>query len=53
LSAEGLPIIKNANAGEVRRDEGAETMPLRHRELHRYNMNLPKVETGRRKPEAA
>jgi hypothetical protein len=51
--AEGLLIIKNANAGEVRRDEGAATMPLRHRELHRYNMNLPAVGTWQRKPEAA
>jgi 6-phosphogluconate dehydrogenase len=41
--AEGLNIIKNANAGKVRREVDAETTPLRHPELYAYDMNVPEV----------
>jgi 6-phosphogluconate dehydrogenase len=41
--AEGLNIIKNANAGKVKREVDAETTPLRHPELYQYDMNLPEV----------
>jgi 6-phosphogluconate dehydrogenase len=51
--AEGLLIIKNVSAGEVRRREDAKASPLRHPEFYRYNMNFPDVDIWRRKPEAA
>ena len=41
--AEGLNIIKNANAGEVKREEDAETTPLRHPELYRFDIDLAQV----------
>jgi 6-phosphogluconate dehydrogenase len=41
--AEGLNIIKNANVGKVKREEDAETTPLRNPELYQYDMNLPEV----------
>jgi 6-phosphogluconate dehydrogenase len=41
--AEGLNIIRHANAGKTKREEDAETAPLRHPELYRYDMNLPEV----------
>lgn len=41
--AEGLNIIKNANAGKVKRDEDAETTPLRHPGLYQYDMDMPEV----------
>jgi len=41
--AEGLNIIKNANVGKMKRDEDAETTPLRHPELYQYDMDMPEV----------
>jgi 6-phosphogluconate dehydrogenase len=41
--AEGLNIIKNANAGKVKQEADAETTPLRHPELYLYDMDLPEV----------
>jgi 6-phosphogluconate dehydrogenase len=41
--AEGLNILKNANAGKVKRDTDAETTPLRNPELYQYELNLPEV----------
>ena len=41
--AEGLNIIKNANIGKMKRDEDAETTPLRHPELYQYDMDMPEV----------
>jgi 6-phosphogluconate dehydrogenase len=41
--AEGLNIIKNANAGKVKRDEDAETTPLRHPELYEFDIDVPEV----------
>jgi 6-phosphogluconate dehydrogenase len=41
--AEGLNIIKNANAGKVKREVDAETTPLRHPELYQYDMDMPEV----------
>jgi 6-phosphogluconate dehydrogenase len=41
--AEGLNIIKNANAGKVKRDQDAETTPLRHPELYEFDIDVPEV----------
>jgi 6-phosphogluconate dehydrogenase len=41
--AEGLNIIKNANAGKVKQEVDAETTPLRHPELYQYDINVPEV----------
>ncbi len=41
--AEGLNIIKSANAGKVKREADAETTPLRHPELYQYDMNVPEI----------
>jgi 6-phosphogluconate dehydrogenase len=41
--AEGLNIIKNANAGRIKLEVDAETTPLRHPELYQYDINLPQV----------
>jgi 6-phosphogluconate dehydrogenase len=41
--AEGLNIIKNANIGKEKREDDAETTPLRHPELYQYDMNMPEV----------
>ncbi len=41
--AEGLNILSHANAGELNRAEDAETTPLRHPELYRYNLNLADI----------
>jgi len=41
--AEGLNIIKNANAGKRKSEVDAETTPLRHPELYQFDMNLPEV----------
>jgi len=46
--AEGLNILRHANAGNVERATDAETAPLRDPELYRYDLNLPDiVETWR------
>jgi 6-phosphogluconate dehydrogenase len=41
--AEGLNIIKNADSGNRRQEVDAETTPLRHPELYRYEFDLPDV----------
>jgi 6-phosphogluconate dehydrogenase len=41
--AEGLNIIKNANAGKVKREVDAETTPLRNPELYQYDVDLAQV----------
>jgi 6-phosphogluconate dehydrogenase len=41
--AEGLNILKNANAGSARRDMDAETAPLEHPEYYRYDFDLKEV----------
>jgi 6-phosphogluconate dehydrogenase len=39
--AEGLNILKNANAGKVKRE--AETAPLDHPEYYQYDLDIPEV----------
>jgi 6-phosphogluconate dehydrogenase len=41
--AEGLNILKNANAGAQRRDADAETAPLEHPEYYQYDLDLKEV----------
>ncbi|MFN8216064.1 MAG: decarboxylating 6-phosphogluconate dehydrogenase [Solirubrobacterales bacterium] len=41
--AEGLNILKNANAGKVSREMDAETAPLDHPEYYQYDLDLPEV----------
>jgi 6-phosphogluconate dehydrogenase len=41
--AEGLNIIRSANAGKGTQQVDAETTPLRHPELYQYDINLPDV----------
>jgi 6-phosphogluconate dehydrogenase len=41
--AEGLNILKNANAGKVARETDAETAPLEHPEYYQYDLDLPEV----------
>ena len=41
--AEGLNILRNANAGRQTRAQDAETAPLREPEFYRYEMNLPEI----------
>jgi 6-phosphogluconate dehydrogenase len=41
--AEGLNILKNANAGKVQRETDAETAPLEQPEYYRYDIDLPEV----------
>ncbi|MGH7815601.1 MAG: phosphogluconate dehydrogenase (NAD(+)-dependent, decarboxylating) [Candidatus Binataceae bacterium] len=41
--AEGLNIIKNANAGRAKREIDAETAPLRNPEFYQYEINLADV----------
>jgi 6-phosphogluconate dehydrogenase len=41
--AEGLNILHHANAGKEQRPADAETAPLRHPELYRYDFNLPDI----------
>jgi 6-phosphogluconate dehydrogenase len=41
--AEGLNILKNANAGKVRREADAETAPLENPENYRYDIDIPEV----------
>ena len=41
--AEGLNILRNANAGSAARAVDAETAPLRHPELYQYDLNLPDI----------
>jgi 6-phosphogluconate dehydrogenase len=41
--AEGLNILKNANAGKVEREADAETAPLEQPEYYEYDIDLPEV----------
>ena len=41
--AEGLNILKNANAGKVRREADAETAPMEQPEYYQYDLDLPEV----------
>jgi 6-phosphogluconate dehydrogenase len=41
--AEGLAILRNANAGSREREADAETTPLRSPEYYRYDIDLPDV----------
>ncbi len=41
--AEGINIIRHANAGAHQRETDAETTPLRHPELYRYDIDVAKV----------
>ena len=41
--AEGLNILKNANAGKVKREVDAETTPLREPENYQYDLDLPEI----------
>ncbi|HVA64710.1 MAG TPA: decarboxylating 6-phosphogluconate dehydrogenase [Terriglobales bacterium] len=41
--AEGLNILRHANAGQQQRTEDAETTPLRHPEHYQYNLNLADI----------
>jgi 6-phosphogluconate dehydrogenase len=38
--AEGLNILRNANAGSIRREEDAETAPLENPEYYRYDIDI-------------
>ncbi|MFN8160784.1 MAG: decarboxylating 6-phosphogluconate dehydrogenase [Solirubrobacterales bacterium] len=41
--AEGLNILRNANAGKVERTADAETAPLEHPEYYQYDIDIPEV----------
>jgi 6-phosphogluconate dehydrogenase (decarboxylating) len=41
--AEGLNILKSANAGKHTHDADAETAPLREPEFYQYDMDLPQI----------
>jgi 6-phosphogluconate dehydrogenase len=41
--AEGLNILKHANAGKSKREVDAETTPLRNPEHYQYDLNLPDI----------
>jgi len=41
--AEGLNILKHANAGTAKRDEDAETAPLRDPQYYAYDLDIPDV----------
>jgi len=41
--AEGLNILRNANAGKAEREADAETAPLEQPEYYRYDIDLPEV----------
>ncbi|HAN72325.1 MAG TPA: 6-phosphogluconate dehydrogenase (decarboxylating), partial [Actinobacteria bacterium] len=41
--AEGLNILKHANAGKVARDSDAETAPLSDPEYYQYDIDIPAV----------
>jgi 6-phosphogluconate dehydrogenase len=41
--AEGLNILRNANAGKQKRSIDAETTPLRHPELYPYDLNIADI----------
>jgi 6-phosphogluconate dehydrogenase len=41
--AEGLNILRNADAGKVKREADAETAPMEQPEYYRYDLDLPEV----------
>jgi 6-phosphogluconate dehydrogenase len=41
--AEGLNILRNANAGKVQREADAETAPMEQPEYYQYDLDLPEV----------
>jgi 6-phosphogluconate dehydrogenase len=41
--AEGLNVLKNANAGKVQREADAETAPMEQPEYYQYDLDLPEV----------
>jgi 6-phosphogluconate dehydrogenase len=41
--AEGLNILKNADAGKAEREADAETAPLEHPEYYQYELDIPAV----------
>src|SRR5689334_10780734 len=41
--AEGLNILKNANAGKVEREADAETAPLEHPEYYQYDLDIRQI----------
>jgi 6-phosphogluconate dehydrogenase len=41
--AEGLNILRNANAGEAEREADAETAPLEHPEYYQYDIDIAEV----------
>ena len=41
--AEGLNILRNANAGKAEHDTDAETTPMSHPEYYQYDLNLPEI----------
>ncbi len=41
--AEGLNILRNADAGSAEREADAETAPLEHPEYYRYEIDVPEV----------
>jgi 6-phosphogluconate dehydrogenase len=41
--AEGINVLHKANAGKHEREKDAETTPLEHPELYRYDLNLPDI----------
>jgi 6-phosphogluconate dehydrogenase len=41
--AEGLNILKNADAGKVEREQDAETAPLEHPEYYQYDLDLRQI----------
>ena len=41
--AEGLNILKNADAGKLDREADAETAPLDRPELYQYDMDIPEI----------
>jgi 6-phosphogluconate dehydrogenase len=41
--AEGLNILKNANAGRVKREADAETAPLEHPQYYQYDLDIPEI----------
>jgi len=41
--AEGLNILKNANAGKAEREADAETAPLENPENYQYDIDIPEV----------
>jgi 6-phosphogluconate dehydrogenase len=41
--AEGMNILRHANAGKVRQATDAETAPLEHPELYQYDLDVPAI----------